>query len=369
MRYVIFVMVIFFYVCYVSIEVAFADDAMDEFYDETDLSEAQEVAGEAGIDFREIIDRVYSQEDEDFGIVQVIAETLTASVSSSYEALRHVLLLAVLGAVLSLLSEAFKNQQIGTFGFYICYLCMIGFLMTAFTESADTAAGLLGLLTEFMQALIPAYYLGLTITLGSANGFYGVLLMVIAVIEKLMVNILLPLIKLYLLLMMLNYLQAEDNLSKLAGLVKTVLDWTLKTIFAAAIGLQLIQSLISPYISGINQNLLVKAASAIPGIGSSVSAVSTVIIGSGMLIRNTVGVAGIIVIVCMCAIPILELCGISLIYQAFAAVIQPFADKRMVGCVSAASNAVKLLLRLLCICALMLIITLAILCATRPAYI
>ncbi len=361
-------MIICVMVCLLLFEiVVYADDSLEEFYDASDLSEAQEIAENAGIDFKEIISRIYDG-DEDLGIISVITEALTSSFTYSYEALRQVFLLAVLGAMLSSLSEAFKNQQIGQMGFYICYLCVMGFLMTAFMQAVETAEGLLELLTEFMQALIPAYYLGLTITIGSANGFYAIALALIAIIQKLMINILLPAIKLYLLLMLLNHLQTEDNLSKLAGLVKTVLDWTLKSVFAAAVGLQLLQSLISPYISGINQSLLLKAASAIPGIGSSVSAVSSVVIGSGMLIRNTVGVAGIIAIVAMCAFPILELAAISLIYQAFAAIIQPFADKRMVGCVGAAGNAVKLLLKLVCICSLMLIITLAILCATKPAY-
>ncbi len=344
------------------------DSLLDDFYEEAQLDQAQEVAEEAGIDFKEIISRIYDQDYGDFSVIDLVREILLESVSENYEALRHVFLLAILGAMLSSLSQVFGNQQIGAMGFYVCYLCLIGFLMTAFTGTVQIAENMLALLLEFMQAMLPAYYLGLTITLGNANGFYACLLTALALIERLMKNLLIPGIELYMVLMMLNYLQTEDNLSKLAELIKTILEWIMKTIFATVIGLQLVQSLISPYISGISQNLLVRAASAIPGIGSSVGAVSGVVIGSSILIRNTVGVGAILVIILMCASPILQLMAISLLYQAEGAVIQPFADKRMVGCVSAASNAVRLLLKLLMLSALMLLITLAILCATKPAY-
>lgn len=351
-------------------DTVFASDegALDEFYDEAQLSQAQEIAEEAGIDFRELIKKIYEQDTEGFSLWRIIREALLDSIADNYEALRQVFLLAVLGAMLSSLSEAFGSRQIGAMGFYVCYLCLIGFLMTAFTQTVQIVKNLLELLLEFMRAMLPAYYLGLTITIGSANGFYGILLTSLALIERLMKNLLLPGIELYMVLMMLNHLQSEDNLSKLAELIKTILDWSMKTIFATVIGLQLVQSLISPYISGISQNLLVRAASAIPGVGSSIGAVSNVVIGSSMLIRNTVGVAAIIVLLLLCAAPVLQLMTISLLYQAGGAVIQPFADKRMVGCVTAASNAVKLLLKLLMLSVLILLITLAILCATRPAY-
>lgn len=344
------------------------ESTLDDFYDEAQLFQAQEIAEEAGIDFKGLINKIYDQDTNGFSLWTLLREALLDSIASNYEALRQVFLLAILGAMLSSLSEVFGSQQIGAMGFYVCYLCLIGFLMTAFTQTVQIVENLLNLLLEFMQAMLPAYYLGLTITLGNANGFYGILLTALSLIEKLMKNLLLPGIELYLVLMMLNHLQAEDNLSKLAELIKTVLDWSMKTIFATVVGLQLVQSLISPYISGINQNLLVRAASAIPGIGSSIGAVSGVVLGSSLLIRNTVGVAAIIVILLLCISPVLQLTVISLLYQAGGAVIQPFADKRMVGCVTAASNAVRLLLKLLMLSALMLLITLAILCATKPAY-
>lgn len=349
---------------------AYADDdsVLDDFYDEAGLSEAQEIAGEAGIDFKELIGRIYEQDTENISVWELVREILLDTVSDNYEALRQVFLLAILGAMLSSLSEVFGNQQIGAMGFYVCYLCLIGFLMAAFTQTVQIVERILDVLLSFMQAMLPAYYLGLVITIGNANGFYAVFLTALALIENLMKNLLLPGIELYLILMLLNHLQAEDNLSKLAELIKTVLDWAMKTIFAAVIGMQLVQSLISPYISGINQNLLVRAASSLPGIGNSIGAVSNVVLGSSILIRNTVGVAAIIVIVLLCAPPVLQLAAISLLYQAEGAVIQPFADSRMVGCVTAASNAVKLLLKLLLLCALMLLITLAVLCAVKPAY-
>jgi stage III sporulation protein AE len=342
-------------------------DSLQEFYDEADLSEAEEIAQEAGISFKELIHRIYTQDTNGLSLLDSVVQALSDGIADNYEALRQVFLLSILGAMLQALSQVFGNRQIGTMGFYVCYLCMMGFLMAAFQQAETIAQNMLTLLLEFMRALLPAYYLGLVMTLGSANGFYGIVLTALSLIEEVMKNLLIPGIRLYLILMLLNDLQEEDHLSKMAELVKTVLDWSMKTIFAGVIGLQLVQSLISPYTSAVSQNLLVRAASSIPGIGNSIGAVSSVVLGSSMLIRNTVGVAAIIVVVLLCGVPIVQLVVIALLYQAESAVIQPFAEKRMVSCVAAVTAAVKLLLKVVMLSALMLIITLAILCAIRPA--
>ena len=55
--------------------------------------------------------------------------------------------------------------------------------------------------------------------------------------------------------------------------------------------------------------------------------------GAGILIKNCVGVTALIVLLAVGCIPVLKLACMSVLYKLAAAVAEPVADKRIVGCI------------------------------------
>ena len=53
------------------------------------------------------------------------------------------------------------------------------------------------------------------------------------------------------LFLLLDHLSKDDRLSHLAELVRTVIEWAMKSMTAAAIGFQVIQGLILPAVDGL----------------------------------------------------------------------------------------------------------------------
>ena len=68
-------------------------------------------------------------------------------------------------------------------------------------------------------------------------------------------------------------------------------------------------------------------------------------VGSGVLLKNAVGGAGVIVIIIVCAVPLIKLLVIALMYKLVEAVIQPVSDARLTECVHAAGEGIFLLLK------------------------
>ena len=62
------------------------------------------------------------------------------------------------------------------------------------------------------------------------------------------------------------------------------------------IGFSVIQSLIAPAVDAFRVSVLNKTAGIIPGVGGTINAVTEVIIGSSVLIKNSIGVAAMIIL-------------------------------------------------------------------------
>ena len=55
------------------------------------------------------------------------------------------------------------------------------------------------------------------------------------------------------------------------------------------------------------------------------------VLGSAVVLKNAIGVVGIIVIISICAIPVLKLALLSITYSIAAALCEPIADKKIVN--------------------------------------
>ena len=115
-----------------------------------------------------------------------------------------------------------------------------------------------------------------------------------------------------------------------------VIAWGLKTMMGLVIGIQLIQGLILPFVDAAKMGGLKKILSFIPGIGSGASTAAQMVVGSGVLIKNGIGAAALVVILVLCAVPVVKLTVLTLMYRLAAAVIQPISDPRNGFAVSAA---------------------------------
>lgn len=191
--------------------------------------------------------------------------------------------------------------------------------------------------------------------------FYEAVLAVIFLVQVILLKAVLPAIQAYVIIQLINFLHKEDFLSKLAELLKMILEWTLKTITALVIGMELIQNMISPALDSLKRDALGKTAAAIPGIGNVINGAAEVALGTAVLIRNCLGAAGILILLILGLPPVIRLALSVLIYKLFAALLQPVSDRRMIGCLSAMGEGCRLLLRVLITVELLFLITIAIL--------
>jgi stage III sporulation protein AE len=173
--------------------------------------------------------------------------------------------------------------------------------------------------------------------------YYQFAIAMITVVDYVLVKFALPAIHIYFLLCIANQLSKQDLFSKMAELIRDVVKFVIKTMFGVMMGIHVIQGMILPLTAQMENSALVKLTSAIPGVGNTISSVTSTVLCAGTLVKNSVGAAGVIVVALYCGVPLLRLVISRFLFQLTNALIQPISDRRVTACIGAVEEALRLL--------------------------
>lgn len=84
-----------------------------------------------------------------------------------------------------------------------------------------------------------------------------------------------------------------------------------------------------------------------------------IFLSSGLVIKNGIGAAALIVLVLLCAVPFLKMACLAVLYRILAAVLEPVADKRISGGMNGVANGGMLYLKILSTCLMLFFLTIA----------
>ena len=210
-----------------------------EQYDYGEIDEAlEELFPEERLDFGETLGEVLSGDVAvSAGLLnRLVYDQFFYALGSCRENLGHILLIAVIAAVFSNFSGVFQSRQISEISFYLLYLLLVALCLNSFQAVLDWVGEGVEALTTFMGAFCPVYFLAVAVAKGSvtAVAFYNLVLFLIYLAQMVIAGFLLPVIHIYFIVQVLNFLSREDYLSKLAGVLHMGVAWALKTVLADA---------------------------------------------------------------------------------------------------------------------------------------
>jgi len=125
----------------------------------------------------------------------------------------------------------------------------------------------------------------------------------------------------------------------------------------------MLQGMVLPYADAVQATGLQKILQVIPGIGNGAGAAAKVLLGSGVLIKNTMGAAAVAVLAILSVTPLLKLGLLMMIYKMTAALLQPVGDRRLVNCIAAVADGQRTLLGMALSGLLLFVVTIALVCA------
>ncbi len=338
-----------------------------------DYSEIQEVVGDVlgegnEFDFQDYVGKLMNGE-ELFSITALadkLIEAVRGELKANLGTFGSLITIALLAALFTNMSAAFRNSQVSETGYYVTYLLLFGLLIGSFITASRIASMALSNVLDFMRALAPAYFMSVAFTTGSMTSmmYYEATLILITLVDFLIIKVIIPMINFYLVIVLANNLSKEDMLSKFADLFSTAIGWLLKSMLAAVIGYHTIEGLIVPVVDQVKRSAVIKATEALPGIGDALGGITETVLGTGILLKNAIGVTGLIIILTIIAVPLLKLLVITVVYKLGCAIMQPISDKRFIECINASSKSAAMLLQSVFVGAVLFLISIAIAAVT-----
>lgn len=274
-----------------------------------------------------------------------------ASLSEETKGIRqifvYILVLGVVSALFSGFSDLFSGQQMAQAGFYFLYLFLMVILTKVFLVVAEIAASAVENIVLFVKLFIPTYFMAVGAAQGSSTAvyYYQLMLMVAYLVESFLNSVLIPFIYSYVILALLNGLWAEEKLALLLEFIEKGIGMALKVSMGAVTGLSLVQAVIIPVASQLKISAMRKAISAIPGIGGVAEGVTELVLGSAVLIKNSMGILLLLLIFGACILPLLKILIITGTVKLGAAVVGIVSDKRIASCTDRVGIGCFLLLR------------------------
>lgn len=257
----------------------------------------------------------------------------------------QLLLLAVLCAILQNVQSAFEKGTVGKVSWAVCFLVLLTLALGSFTIALQTGRETIETMVGFMHAMLPVLITLLTAmgNITTATLFHPLTLVVLSTISTLIKNVVFPLIFFSVILGLANKISSKVDVSRLADLLKHVAIGLLGTLFTVFLGFMMVQGIAGSVADGVALRTAKFGIGVfVPVVGKLFSDTLEAVIGTSLLLKNAVGLVGILGVFLICAFPILKIVSLMLIYKISAAIIQPIGDKMIADSLNLMSNSLTL---------------------------
>lgn len=231
--------------------------------------------------------------------------------------------------------------------------------MTNFASIITSVKDAVQNLVGFSYSLIPLLLslMMMTGNMVTASAIQPILLIIITFIGTFISNFLLPMVLIGTSLGIISKISDKVQIDKLAKTFKSSVVWILGIVLTVFTGVLSLESSLTGYVDGITtKTTKAVITSAIPVVGKILSDTAETVLGSGIILKNAVGIIGVIVIVGICAMPIIKLGVLTVIYHILSAICQPISDKKIIDIIEQMKDTFQVLLAMVCSISIMLII-------------
>jgi stage III sporulation protein AE len=261
---------------------------------------------------------------------KAILTFLGKEVLSSAPLIGKLLILAVLCAVLQQLQTVFSGE-VGRMSQVLSYLVLMGIALAAFKIAIDISKNAVDQMVGLMQVLFPVL-LTLLLAMGNlttAALFKPLVMGSLTFLATLLKTVVLPLFFLGSVLRLFNNISEQFKLSKLAGLLDFAGKISLGFILTLFIGVMAVQGVTGGVADGVVLRAAKYSADMIPVVGKFFKDAVELVVTSGLLLRNALGLIAILAITIICLGPLIKILAMILTFRISAALVEPLGEKAL----------------------------------------
>lgn len=325
------------------------------------LSDAENYSED--IDIKEIFKASMSGKLDESKILKYIYKLLGNNLKEAIKTMSAIIIIIIIHSILKSISENLGNESVAKITYYIQYILIVTLVMKNFGGIIIEVKTAVQNLSDFTNTLIP---LLTTLMIATGNAVTSsmiepILILIITFIGNFINNVLIPIVLVSTALGIISKISEQAQVEKLSKFLKKGSLWVLTTVLTLFISLATLEGGITSGLDGVTLKAGKSVvSSAIPVVGKILGDAIDTVLGYSNIIKNAVGVVGIIVIACICLRPILSLTALTITYYLGSALCEPIADKKIVELIEQIAGTFKILLAIVFTITVMLIIGIAI---------
>lgn len=337
------------------------EDQQEEFKIEDFIDESKEHSGDFfdGIDIGNLLNDAISGKVDNSTLINRIWNLLGSEVGTTIKSIVSILVIIIIHSILKSVSESLENESIGKLIYYVQYILIVTIIMSNFSDIVklvqDTANNLVG----FMNCLVPLL-MALMMYTGSittSSVIEPIILFIINFIGNMIQTLIIPLVLVFTSLVIISKISDQVQVGKLANFLKSGIVWFLGIVLTIFVGVVSLEGTMSASVDGITAKATkAVVSSAVPVVGKILGDAVDTVLGSGVILKNAVGIVGVIIIIGICIMPIIKLAILTVCYKLLGAVTEVIADKKITSLIDQIGDVFKIFLGILSAISVMLII-------------
>ena len=280
--------------------------------------------------------------------------------------LGSLILLTVFSMFLQTLQNSFEKSTVSKVAYSIVFMVLIIIALNSFHVVIDYTNDAIGTMIQFILALIPLM-LALMASSGglvSAAFFHPVILFMMNTSGLFIQYIVLPLLFLLALLSIVSILTEHYKVTQLASMLR---NWSIGllgmflTVFLGVISVQGASAAVADGVTVKTAKFI--TGNFVPVIGRVFTDAADTVISASLLLKNTVGLAGVAILLIIAAFPAVKILMVAFIYKFAAAILQPLGGGPVITCLDIISKSIIYVFAALGIVSLMFFLTITVIIA------
>ncbi|HDR7791926.1 TPA: stage III sporulation protein AE [Bacillus luti] len=276
------------------------------------------------------------------------------------------IMLTIFSALLQSLQSSFSKSSVSKIADAVVYMVLIIFALNSFYVVMTYARETIQTMVDFILALLPIL-LALIATGGgvvSVSFFHPIIIFLMNTSGLLMNYIVLPLLLLATILSIVSTMSDQYKVTKLSKLLQNVSVGIIGIFLTIFLGVLSVQGTATAVADGI----AVKTAkfvtgNFIPVVGRMFTEAADTVISASGLLKNTVGIIGLVILCLIVAFPAIQIFCIAFIYKFAAAVLQPVGGGAIIQCLDIIGRSIIYVFACLAIVSFMFFLSITIIIA------
>jgi len=246
-----------------------------------------------------------------------------------------IVLLTVFCMILETVQSAFERGAVSKAAYAVACMVLLVLAANSFDAAFGYAREAIGGMVQFMMAMVP-----LLLTLLASMGnvvtvtvMHPLIVFMIYAVGTLIHAVVFPLLFFSAVLHIASSISERFKATQLADLLRAIAAGALGVLLTVFLGVITVQGATGSVTDGVAlRTAKFVTGNFVPVVGRMFSDAADTVIGASVVVKNAIGIAGVVILLFICLFPAVKIVALAVIYRLSAAVLQPLGGSPIIAC-------------------------------------